>query len=136
MRRLLVLGSDASDDAYLEAAVPALATLGELAILTAVLVSPSATGDGIRYRNLLVRLDSALDTDALHASCKAIEATHGRRPGAVSTPIDIDLLATDHAGLWQVDERAMDKGEIDRDHVRTLLAQARIRLHVPHRPVA
>lgn len=128
MRRLLMLGSDAADDTHLDAAVAGLATLGCVERLTAVLVSLSADGDGSRYRNLLVRLDSALERDALREACKSIEYAQGRRPNAAAMPLDIDLLASDHAGRWHPDAHAIAKGDIDRDHVRTLLLQARIDL--------
>ena len=87
MRRLLMLGSDAADDTHLDAAVAALASLGRAERLTAVLVSLSADGDGSRYRNLLLRLDSALERDALREACKTIECAQGRRPNAAAMPV-------------------------------------------------
>lgn len=132
VRRLLVLGSDAADSASIEAALAALAGLGQLEVLTAIRITPDASAirpDPERgYRNVLVRLDCDLERDALRAQTRRIERGLGRRAGDPRVPIDIDLLATHTAGRWVVDTRALQKGETRRAHVRALLAEAGIRL--------
>ena len=125
-RWLLVLGSNLAEDACLRRAMVELEALGEVTQLTPVLLTRARRGDG-HYHNALVALVSALPDAALGQALKRIEADLGRvRDGSGVVAIDIDPLAFDEGLGWRPDAHALEKGELQREPVPQLLAQAGI----------
>lgn len=128
---LLVLGSDAGSQAPIDATLAQLRELGPVQALTPARRSRDADGSGRWFTNRLVRLDSALERDAMRARLQQIERGIGRSEARSDVLIDIDLLACGDGRAWQLDPHAAEKGEHQRPHVIALLREAGITLSAP-----
>ncbi len=127
-RWLLVLGSDADDQAPMDAAMAALHQLGRVQALTPARRFRDDDGSGRWFTNRLVRLDADAGRDALRGELHAVEREIGRSAQSDRVPIDIDLLAGGDREAWRLDPHALEKGEHLRPHVLALLDEAAISL--------
>lgn len=127
-RWLLVLGSDAADQAPIEAAMSALRELGGVEALTPARRFQDDDGTGRWFTNRLVRLDSTAARDALRGRLHEVERRIGRSQESDRVLIDIDLLASGNGDAWRLDPHALEKGEHLRPHVVALLNEAAVSL--------
>jgi len=95
----LGLGSNVGDRrAALEAAVAALPRHGVEVLASSSVYETEPVGEVLDQRDFLnacVRVETALEPEALLDACKAVERELGREPGGVRhgpRPIDVDLL--------------------------------------------
>ncbi len=95
----LGLGSNVGDRrAHLQAAVAALPGAGVRVLVSSSVYATEPVGEVLDQReffNACVRIETALEPEALLDACKAVERALGREPGGVRhgpRPIDIDVL--------------------------------------------
>ncbi len=95
----LGLGSNIGDRrAHLEAAVRALPGHGVSVLASSSVYETEPVGlvlDQREFYNACLRVETALDPEALLDACKAVERELGREPGGLRhgpRPIDVDLL--------------------------------------------
>ncbi len=93
---ILALGSNLGDRAAnLQAALDLLAERAAVPVrVSSVWETPPVPPDQPRYLNAAVRVETALEAEALLATAKEVERLLGRRPAGRwrPRPIDIDLL--------------------------------------------
>ena len=99
MTGYLGLGSNVGDRrANLQAAVDALAAHGIAVVASSSTYDTDPVGEVLdqpSFLNACVRIETALEPEALLDACKAVERELGREPGGVRhgpRPIDVDVL--------------------------------------------
>jgi len=95
----LGLGSNVGDRrAHLQAAVDALPGVGVRVLASSAVYDTEPVGEVLdqpEFLNAVVRVETALEPEALLDACKAVERELGRQAGGVRhgpRPIDIDVL--------------------------------------------
>jgi 2-amino-4-hydroxy-6-hydroxymethyldihydropteridine diphosphokinase len=99
MTGYLGLGSNVGDRrAHLQAAVDTLPAHGVSVVASSSTYDTDPVGEVLdqpSFLNACVRIDTALEPEALLDACKAVERELGREPGGVRhgpRPIDVDVL--------------------------------------------
>jgi 2-amino-4-hydroxy-6-hydroxymethyldihydropteridine diphosphokinase len=134
----LGLGSNVGDRrANLQAAILALPRHGVAVLAASSVYETEPVGEVLDqpdFLNACIRIETALEPEALLDACKAVEAELGRRRGGVRhgpRPIDVDLLLIGDA-TYRSDRLALPHEQVtSRRFVLVPLLELAPGLHVP-----
>ena len=114
----LGLGSNVGDRrAHLQAAVDALPDVGVRVVASSAVYDTEPVGEVLdqpEFLNAVVRVETALEPEALLDACKAVEASLGRESGGVRhgpRPIDVDVLLLGDVA-WESERLRLPHAEV------------------------